>query len=362
MSSVLLLADAFETWVPIVAVAVTLLIFGLIGFAILKSYRWFEAKAMAARARLFEDVPLAEWPEPGFVYVAFHTYSGILLFVTQIEHQFWAEPDNARLLLSRLHRFNLTWGFLVAGPLIPIMSLLNYGLQRRSITRQIKQAVSMPPRSAAPEKTNPANDEEGEREQEEWYARKSAIMEEMLGKEHDMVMHAIIPYALGGGLDLYYYPNDIPGTAIATKELSDHPGEGSSNSVFECYELVMFTKLPLKLDDALNEEKAFGKMHSVMNSILNGVAPYSAQATLNPNETCEFPPDMPKIGGRCLIFDGYPSYPDEEEPAEFGLLAVIEVFRSEMEFAREAGGAMLIERLKANGHYPYSDLDREPVV
>jgi hypothetical protein len=201
-------------------------------------------------------------------------------------------------------------------------------------------------------------DEEAGRQ---WYDRKSALMEEMLGKEHDMVMHAIIPYAVGGGLDLYYYPNGIPGTAVATKELSDLPGEGSSNRVFGCYELVMFTRHPIDLDAARDRNTAFGRAHSVINAVLNRIAPYSAQATLNPNETCEFPADMPTVGGRCMIFDGYPSYPDDE-PAEFGLLAVVEVFRSEMDYARKNGGARLLERLKANGYYPYSDLDREPVA
>ena len=194
-----------------------------------------------------------------------------------------------------------------------------------------------------------------------WYDHKSALMEEMLGKEHDMVMHAIIPYAIGGGLDLYYYPNDLPGTAVATKELSEIPGEGSSNDVYQNYELVMFTKHPLELDAAKNEDTAFGRAHSVINAVLNCIARYSAQATLNPNETCEFPADMPTVGGRCLIFDGYPSYPDEA-PAEFGLLAVIEVFPAEMEYARENGGTKLLKRLKTKGHYPYSDMNREPVA
>ncbi len=194
-----------------------------------------------------------------------------------------------------------------------------------------------------------------------WYDRKSSLMETMLGKEHDMVMHALIPYAIGGGLDLYYYPNGIPGTAIATKELSDLPGEGPSNRVFRCYELVMFTRHALDLDAAKDEETPFGRAHLAINAILNRIAPYSAQATLNPNETCEFPTDMPRVGGRCLIFDGYPSYSDEG-PAEFGLLAVIEVFRSEMQHARKNGGAKLLKRLKEKGHYPYSDLDRKPVA
>jgi hypothetical protein len=196
---------------------------------------------------------------------------------------------------------------------------------------------------------------------ERWSDRKSSLMEGMLGPMHNMVMHAIIPYVLGGGLDLYYYPNGIPGTAIATQELSERPGQGPSNRVFRCYELVMFTKHPLDLDAAKDEGTPFGRAHRTINAILHRIAPYSAQATLNPNETCEFPADMPQLGGRCLIFDGYPSHA-EDEPAEFGLLALIEVFRSEMEYARKHGGAELLSRLKGKGHYPYSDLDREPVA
>lgn len=194
-----------------------------------------------------------------------------------------------------------------------------------------------------------------------WYDRKSAIMEAMLGKEHDIVMHAVIPYAIGGGLDLYYFPNGVSGTAIATKELSEVPGEGSSNDVFQSYELVMFTKLPLDLDAVGSKDSAFGRVHSFINAVLYRIARYSAQATLNPNETCEFPADMPTVGGKCLIFDGYPSYRGEE-PTEFGLLAVIEIFPSEMAYARKNGGANLIRRLKSSGHYPYSNMDRSPVA
>ena len=40
----------------------------------------------------------------------------------------------------------------------------------------------------------------------------------------------------------------------------------------------------------------------------------------------------------------------------------MEVFRSEMAFAHKRGGSKLIEKLKAAGHYPYSDLDREAVA
>lgn len=202
-----------------------------------------------------------------------------------------------------------------------------------------------------------------ERAIQDWYERKSALMEEALGREHDMVMHAIVPYAIGGGLDLYYYhPDEFPGTAIATKELSELPGMGSSNDVFRCYELVMFTKRGLDLDAARNPGTDFGRMHAAISAVLNAIARYSAQATLNPRETCEFPGDLPRLGGRCLIFDAYPADREDDGPQDFGLLAVIEVFRSEMEYARENGTDVLLAGLKAKGHYPYSDLDRESVA
>ncbi|MDB5313285.1 MAG: hypothetical protein JWO38_7487 [Gemmataceae bacterium] len=195
----------------------------------------------------------------------------------------------------------------------------------------------------------------------QWYERKSRLMEASLGKEHDMVMHAIIPYAIGGGLDLYYYPNGLPGTGVATKELSELPNEGPSNNVYRSYELVMFTKHRIDLAAAKDGSTEFGRAHMSINAVLNRIAPYSAQATLNPNETCEFPTGMERVGGKCLIFDGYACHSDDAAE-NFGLLAIIEVFRPEMEYARKRGGAKLIERLKSDGHYPYSDLDREPVA
>jgi hypothetical protein len=194
-----------------------------------------------------------------------------------------------------------------------------------------------------------------------WYERKSAMMESWLGKEHNMVMHAIIPYAVGGGLDLYYYPNGLFGTAIATKELSDSPRKGSSNDVYQTYELVMFTRHPVDLKLAKDASTPFGKAHSSINRVLNSIARYSAQATLNPRQTCEFPADMKNVGGKCLIFEGF-SPTSRLGIEEFGLLAIIEVFRSEMNFARKNGGAKLIALLKDAGAYPFSDLDRKPVA
>ena len=86
---------------------------------------------------------------------------------------------------------------------------------------------------------------------------------------------------------------------------------------------------------------------------------YSEQATLNRRETCEFPKEMETVGGKCLIFEAYGC---DQDHAEFGLLAIIEIHRSEMDYAREHGGEKLLAKLKNAGHYPYSDMDRPAVV
>jgi len=194
---------------------------------------------------------------------------------------------------------------------------------------------------------------------QEWYVTKTAMMVAILGDEHDLVMHAVIPYQIGGGLDLYYFPNGITGTAIATKELCETPGEGPSNTVFDTYELVMFKRHATSLDDIKDESTPFGRAHHAMNAILNCVGPYSEEATLNPHETCEFPEGMEIVGGKCLIFDAYGFDGDH---AGFGLLAIIEIHRSEMDYARRRGGKKLIAKLKKAGYYPYSDMERPAVA
>lgn len=190
---------------------------------------------------------------------------------------------------------------------------------------------------------------------EKWYHRKTSFMVELLGEERDL-LHSIISFAAGGWLDLYYFPQES-GTAIATKELSGLPGEGPSNDCFANYELVMFSRQMVGSNDVDQDS------HRLIATILNCMARYSFQATLNRYETCEFPVDMDWIGGRCLIFDAYSDSPLQNAGRqELGLLALIEIHRSEMNFAREFGGAFLLEKLKDAGYYPYSDLDRPAVV
>jgi len=192
------------------------------------------------------------------------------------------------------------------------------------------------------------------------YAEKQEGLERVLGKMHDMVGHAIIPFDVGGSLDIYYFTNGIPGTGFATMELIKPDGTGSIPNRMGTYELVTFTKLPY---DSSSQETPFNTIQGRLNMIMTNTAMYSFDAKLEPNETAEVPGDEGQPN-YCLIFDSYE--PNGQQftigDEKHGLLLIIEVFKDEMEYAMENGGAKLIAKLKAKGHYPYSDLHRESVL
>ena len=193
-------------------------------------------------------------------------------------------------------------------------------------------------------------------------AMKSAV-ERFLGPMDNIVGHAIIPFELGGAVDMYYFPNHIRGTGFVTFELIAPDGSGPMPNRIGTYELVTFTKLmkpPIARDRDTNHP--FNKIERRMCGIMTKIGRYSFEAVLNPGETCEIPP-VHEQPAQCLIFD---QFGGKDEIFEIGghkhsILLCIEVFRSEMDYAMKQGSEVVIKKLKEKGYYPYSDLDRDPV-
>ncbi|MHC4520877.1 MAG: suppressor of fused domain protein [Planctomycetota bacterium] len=203
--------------------------------------------------------------------------------------------------------------------------------------------------------------------EEEWerhYDVKEAGLERLLGPMHGQVGHAIIPFGVdGGAVDMYYFPNGIDGTSFATMELIQPDGTGPKPNRVGTYELVTFTKrkMPVSGSEA-GAEHPFSMIEQRMQHLMTGIGLYSYQAVLNPGDTCEVPlyEDEPNL---CLIFDEYrkDGLGLEIDGRRHCLLLCIEVFRSEMEHARREGSSVVLRKLTEAGHYPYSDLDRQPV-
>lgn len=79
-----------------------------------------------------------------------------------------------------------------------------------------------------------------EEEHQKDYELKSKGLESILGKMHNLVGHAIVPFAVDGAVDMYYFPNHIKGTGFATMELLDPDGNSQRK-----IELELMNWLPL---------------------------------------------------------------------------------------------------------------------
>ena len=201
-----------------------------------------------------------------------------------------------------------------------------------------------------------------EEEYERHYEAKQAALEDILGPMHGLVGHAIIPFQVGGAVDMYYFPNGIPGTGFATMELIEPDGSGPKPNRVGTYELLTFTKQRMPLEEQKSEEHHFNKIERRMCGIMTAIGFYSYEAVLNPGDTVEVPGEEGEPN-KCLILDEYNKNGKVFiiNGKKHCLLLCIEVFRSEMEYAMKNGSSVVLNKLKERGYYPYSDLDRKPI-
>ena len=181
-------------------------------------------------------------------------------------------------------------------------------------------------------------------------------IEAVLGKMFYVVGHAIIPFEIGGNMNMHYFPSShIEGTGFVSMELLTPVLEIPMDNKKGTYELLAFTK---QVYNTIREEAEFHQIERTICSIFTSVGFYSRETVLNPLDTCEIPKsDDESI---CLIFDFYSYFKIGKK--KHHLLLCIQVFQEELEYAREKGTKKLIRKLKKAGHYPYSDLNRRAVV
>jgi hypothetical protein len=210
-------------------------------------------------------------------------------------------------------------------------------------------------------KEQPTPREFSQEELEQHYELKKKGLEDLLNNMHDMVGHAIIPFELGGAVDMYYFPNHIEGTAFATMELLDPDGNGPMKNRLGTYELIAFTRHKLNLDG--DNPTPFNKAERDACSYLSMIGKYSSMAVLNPNETIEIP-NGESGENTYFIFDKYPPNGNKFMigDKEHHLLLCLRVFKSEWAYAKKNGSDALFNLLEEKGIYPYGDLDRDPIV
>lgn len=177
--------------------------------------------------------------------------------------------------------------------------------------------------------------------QRTWDARLAAL-ESVLGKSDGRVLHAPVPFNLGGQADVLIFRNHIPGRIAATCELLGEPSQ-KQNSLGS-FELAV----------AQREDQDWGP------SVISQLARYTCEHRVGLGNTMDLGPNFPKGSTMAgLLFAAYRRF--EYAGSKAGLLLCISITREEMEACQAGRTKQVFAALKSSGVYPYSDLFRTSV-
>lgn len=180
-----------------------------------------------------------------------------------------------------------------------------------------------------------------------WWDARLAGLETLYGKSAELVGHATIPFSvgaeLGGGADVAYFRNTIPGVINVTAELvgrDDQPANRLGN-----YELAICHR----------DNDTWGV------ELISKLAHYTLTAVLEPGQTMDIGPSAPE-GSRitAFLFQDFGSFSVKGRNA--GVLLCLGITQDELAACREGREDEVIAALKAGGIYPYTDLGRQSVL
>lgn len=176
----------------------------------------------------------------------------------------------------------------------------------------------------------------------DWDVRLRALENE-LGKSEDKIATSPVPIYLGGGADVLMFKNHVDGVAYVTAGLVG----SSSQQLTELgeYELMM----------------CFREENDWAPSILSRLAPFTFQTALPPGEFMEITPNVPK--GATIVGLVFAAYRHLKLPnGKAGILSCIGITATELASCRKSGTALVLERLKRSGIYPFTEMNRQSVL
>jgi hypothetical protein len=171
-----------------------------------------------------------------------------------------------------------------------------------------------------------------------WTARQDAL-ESVLGKADDTVLHAMLPFHLGGQADVLSFHGFIPGRVSATCELLGEPSQ--KRNQMGTFELMI----------AHRDDNNWGP------NVISKLARYTCDTNLEPGHTMDIGSAVPKgstIAG--FFFVDFERFKFKGRDA--GLLLCIGVTADELAACRQRKQQQVFEVLKSADVYPYTDLFR----
>jgi hypothetical protein len=175
-----------------------------------------------------------------------------------------------------------------------------------------------------------------------WDARQAAL-ESVLGPAEDTVLHAPVPFHLGGQADVLTFRQRTAGRIAATCELLGEPSQ--KRNLQGTYELAI----------AHRDENDWGP------NIISKLARYTCDAVLQPGQTMDIDSAVPAkstIAG--FFFDDFKRM--KFAGADAGVLLCIGLTADEVIACRKGKRQMVYDALIAQKVFPYTDLNRLSVL
>lgn len=202
----------------------------------------------------------------------------------------------------------------------------------------------LPVKTAAPQQQSPAAIAPATSEDDPeqlWDVRLNALEGE-LGKSEEQMLTSAVQLYLGGGADVLTFRQHIDGDVYVTAGLIGDGGQQAAD--LGQYELMMCSR----------------ESSDWMPGLLSRLAPYTFQAALRAGETMDIAPAMPTGSSiAALLFVPYREFTVNESPA--AVLLCIGITRAELNHCRVHGHEKLLQALKADGIFPFTDPLRDSV-
>ena len=194
---------------------------------------------------------------------------------------------------------------------------------------------------------NTMNNKDTNNEWEQWWNARVAAMKSLYGEMDSNVGHSPIPFdmgaEIGGGADVVYFKNFVPGIVAVTSELigrnDQQPNELGN------YELAICTRV----------EEPWAP------SLISRLAHYTLEATLSPGETMDIGPALPEgstIG--AFLFVDFGRF--KVMGREAGVLLCLGITSEELDACHAGHREQVESALRSNSIYPFTDLKRGSVA
>jgi Suppressor of fused protein (SUFU) len=178
---------------------------------------------------------------------------------------------------------------------------------------------------------------------QQWWDARQRALEAVFGPADDQVFHSAIPLYLGGFADVLRFHPEGMGIAYVTSDLIGEVGQPPSD--LGNYELMICLR---SHDDWAP-------------NLISKLAQYTLQATLNPWETMDIGPALPKDSSiTALSF--LPQCRLKVRDRDCGVLLCVGITSDEFDAYHDRGPEAVIELLKRDGVFPFTDLHRRSAL